>query len=95
MSIHSQSRGELVLVLVTILAAFGWIFAKESIVEMPPLLFMGIRFLLAGIILVMLGKRFFRGLNFANIKKAMMVGGLGVWLWGFGSQGLITVIIWG
>lgn len=44
-------RADLLLLLVTVLAASGWIFSKEALNGMPPLLFIGSRFLLAGLIL--------------------------------------------
>ncbi|WP_191602934.1 DMT family transporter [Marinomonas algicola] len=88
MTNHSQSRGEFVLVLVTVLAAFGWVFSKEAIASFPPLLFMGIRFFIAGIILVLLGKRFFRGLDKESVKKAVLVGAVGSASMGFWISGL-------
>jgi drug/metabolite transporter (DMT)-like permease len=43
------------LLLVTLLAASGWIFSKEALVGLPPLLFIGIRFLIAGAVLAASG----------------------------------------
>ncbi len=51
------SRGvsaDLLLVLVTILAAAGWVSAREVLLSTPPLLFMGVRFSMAGGLLLML-----------------------------------------
>ncbi|WP_417538443.1 DMT family transporter [Marinobacter sp.] len=41
-------KSDLLLVAVTLLAAVSWIFSKEAILLMPPLLFMALRFLVAG-----------------------------------------------
>ena len=45
-------QADALLLLVTALAAGGWIFSKEALAGMPPLLFIGTRFLLAGLILL-------------------------------------------
>lgn len=45
-------QADALLLLVTIVAAGGWIFSKEALAGMPPLLFIGTRFLLAGLILL-------------------------------------------
>lgn len=45
-------QADALLLLVTLLAAGGWIFSKEALAGMPPLLFIGTRFLLAGLILL-------------------------------------------
>ncbi|TNJ25451.1 EamA family transporter [Aeromonas sobria] len=42
----------LLMVLVTLLAAAGWIFSKEAIHELPPAAFIGSRFLLASLLLL-------------------------------------------
>lgn len=46
-----------VLVLVTLLAALGWIFSYHALQGLPPLLFIGIRFLCGGLILGAFGFR--------------------------------------
>lgn len=43
---------DLMLVLATLLAGIGWIFSKETIQEMPPLAFIGLRFTVAAFILL-------------------------------------------
>lgn len=45
-------QADALLLLVTLFAAGGWIFSKEALAGMPPLLFIGTRFLLAGLILL-------------------------------------------
>ena len=42
----------LLMVLVTLLAAAGWLFSKEAIRELPPAAFIGSRFLLAALLLL-------------------------------------------
>lgn len=77
-------KAELILVLVTIIAAFGWIFSKETLQGLPPLFFMGVRFLVAGFVLLLAGRKYFRRLNFHDIKGAMTVGlvlGAAMMLW--------------
>ncbi|MEL0621696.1 DMT family transporter [Marinomonas arenicola] len=70
----SHLKAEFILVFVTVLAGLGWIFSKEALAGLPPLFFMGARFLVAGFILVLAGRRFFYGLVWNDIKKAMLVG---------------------
>lgn len=67
-------KAELILVFVTVLAGLGWIFSKESLVGLPPLFFMGARFLIAGFVLVLAGRRFFNGLVWNDVKQAIQVG---------------------
>ena len=45
-------KADLILVGATLVAAAGWIFSKESLAGLPPLLFVGVRFLLAGVVLL-------------------------------------------
>lgn len=47
-------KADLLLVLVTLIAASGWIFTKEALAGFPPQLFMGVRFLAAGLIVGLL-----------------------------------------
>ncbi|WP_237154086.1 DMT family transporter [Oryzibacter oryziterrae] len=49
-------RHELMIVSATLLAAFGWFFSLNSLSEMPPMLFVGVRFLTAGIIVGVVGR---------------------------------------
>ncbi|WP_429022341.1 DMT family transporter [Aeromonas allosaccharophila] len=47
-----MNRTPLLMVLVTLLAAAGWLFSKEAIRELPPAAFIGSRFLLAALLLL-------------------------------------------
>ena len=51
MKIDKTLLSDLLLLLVTLLAAGGWIFSKEALQGVAPLSFLGIRFLLAGLLL--------------------------------------------
>lgn len=44
------------LVLVTLIAGFGWLCSKEVLRGMPPLLFLGVRFASAGVVLAVLAR---------------------------------------
>ncbi|NLQ17655.1 DMT family transporter [Marinomonas sp. M1K-6] len=67
-------KAELILVLVTILAGFGWIFSKEALAGLPPLFFMGVRFIIAGFVLFLAGQKYFKGLDWQDVKQASLVG---------------------
>jgi drug/metabolite transporter (DMT)-like permease len=67
-------KAELILVAVTIVAAFGWIFSKEALAELPPIFFLGVRFVIAGIVLFFVGARFFKGIRWQDLKGATLVG---------------------
>ncbi|WP_369832147.1 DMT family transporter [Motiliproteus sp. MSK22-1] len=63
------------MVLVTFIAASGWIFSKETLDGMPPWLFIGIRFSLAGIVLLFAGYRYWSLLSsVTNIKHCVQLG---------------------
>ena len=44
-------KSDLLLVVVTLFAAISWMFSKEAVLLMPPLMFMAARFLIAGTVL--------------------------------------------
>lgn len=67
-------KADLLLVLVTLLAACGWIFSKEALIGLPPILFIGLRFLLAGMTLTILGQRQLRQLSKRELLKASATG---------------------
>jgi len=67
-------KADLLLVVVTLLAAAGWIFSKEALQGLPPILFIGIRFLLAGLILALLGHKSFAKLSAKGLKRSLMTG---------------------
>jgi len=71
---NNHLKADLLLVVVTLLAAAGWIFSKEALQGLPPILFIGIRFLLAGLILALLGQKFFAKLSAKGLKRSLMTG---------------------
>lgn len=80
-------KADFYLVIVTLLAAISWMFSKEALSEMPPLLFIGSRFLLAGVFLALFSQRSLVGLNPKQWLASAQVGilfGLSMCLWIFG-----------
>lgn len=67
-------KSDLLLVTVTLLAAVSWIFSKEAILLMPPLLFMAVRFLVAGGFLAVFAWRPLSRLSRDQIKRGVGVG---------------------
>lgn len=67
-------KAELILVLVTILAGAGWIFSKEALMGMTPLFFISMRFLVGGLVLLLIGHRYFRGVKWEEIKPVILIG---------------------
>ncbi len=85
MALPAQIRADLVLLLVTLLAAFGWIFSKEALGELPPLLFIGLRFLLAGSVLLL-----FSGGGWQRISEQ----GIGSLVMGLGCLMAVALLCW-
>jgi drug/metabolite transporter (DMT)-like permease len=80
-------KADVILIIVTLLAAISWMFSKEAVNEMPPLLFIGSRFLLAGLFLALFSKRSLIGLNPKQWLASAQVGilfGMSMCLWIFG-----------
>lgn len=80
-------KADFYLLIVTLLAAISWMFSKEALSEMPPLLFIGSRFLLAGIFLALFSRRSLIGLNPKQWLASAQVGtlfGFSMCLWIFG-----------
>ncbi|PCI71469.1 MAG: EamA family transporter [Piscirickettsiaceae bacterium] len=89
-------KADLWLILVTILAAISWIFSKEAVLLMPPLLFISSRFLLAGLLLSIVGFKQIKQLNWHQFKQALFVGsvfavGMCFWIMGLYSGVSVTV----
>lgn len=83
----SPLRADLVLLCVTLLAAFGWMFSKETLAGLPPLLFMALRFFFAGLLLVSLSLRQLNRLNKKQWRLSAQVGmlqGIAMSAWVFG-----------
>jgi len=80
-------KADLVLLVVTLLAAAGWIFSKEALSGLPPFLFMGLRFLFGSFILMIPARRQIARLSTHQWKAAGLVGvlmGLAMSIWVLG-----------
>lgn len=67
-------RGELILLVVTILAASGWLFSKYSLQELPPAGFISVRFLAAALLFLPFAYPQLRRLSREQFKSAVTVG---------------------
>jgi len=80
-------KAELILILVTVIAASGWIFSKEALAGMPPLFFIAMRFFIGGTALLLIGKKYFRDVKWVDLKPIICIGavmGLGMLFWVIG-----------
>lgn len=87
MRISNTVKADGLLIVVTFLAAAGWLFSKETLATLPPLLFIGIRFLIAGATLFMFGHQSLGQLSRKNWREALGIGvlfGIAMMLWVFG-----------
>lgn len=71
---NKATQSDLLLIVVTLIAAISWVFSKEAISLMPPLLFMGLRFLLAAAFLACMGTKKLRQLTREHIVRSARVG---------------------
>ncbi len=71
---NKATQSDLLLIVVTLIAAISWVFSKEAISLMPPLLFMGLRFLLAATFLACMGTKKLRQLTREHIVRSARVG---------------------
>lgn len=83
-----ETQSDVLLIAVTLIAAISWMFSKEAIALMPPLLFMGLRFLLAAAFLACLGHQALRRLSMGHVLRSARVGLV------FGAVMLILEPIW-
>jgi len=67
-------QADALLLLVTLLAAGGWISSKEALAGMPPMLFIGTRFLLAGFILTLFAWPALRRMPARRVRRGAFVG---------------------
>ncbi|MED5387516.1 MAG: DMT family transporter [Pseudomonadota bacterium] len=74
MPINPSHKADLLLLGVTLLAAISWMFSKEAVLAMPPLLFMSLRFLLAATLLAMVAHGQLRRLNRYQVFRCLRVG---------------------
>jgi len=74
MPLSDTHKSDLLLVVVTLMAAISWMFSKEAVLLMPPLMFMALRFLLAGSVLAVIAWPSLRRLSLDQIKRSAGVG---------------------
>ncbi|MFO7992742.1 MAG: DMT family transporter [Marinobacter sp.] len=74
MPLSNTHKSDLLLVLVTLMAAISWMFSKEAVLLMPPLMFMAMRFLLAGSVLAVIAWPSLKRLSLDQIKRSAGVG---------------------
>lgn len=72
--VSNAVKADVLLVVVTLLAAISWMFSKEAVLLMPPLLFVAMRFLLAGVMLAMAGYSQLQAMNWDQYRQSVMVG---------------------
>ena len=72
--LSTHQKADLLLLLTTILAAAGWIFSREAVQGLAPLLFMALRFISAGLILAAVGWSAMRLFTRLQWKSACLVG---------------------
>ena len=89
MPIANTTKSDLLLVLVTLLAALGWILSREAVNAMPPLLFMSVRFILASAFLAWFARQQLPALGGAALLRSLRVGavfGIAMSLWVVGLK---------
>lgn len=74
MPLSNTHKSDLLLVVVTLMAAISWMFSKEAVLLMPPLMFMAMRFLLAGSVLAAIALPSLRRLSLDQVKRSAGVG---------------------
>lgn len=74
MALTDARKSDLLMVCVTLMAAISWMFSKEAVQLMPPLMFMAMRFLLAGSILAAFALPALATLNLDQLKRGAGVG---------------------
>lgn len=82
-------KADVLLVLTTLLAAAGWMFSKEALNGLAPLLFIALRFSSAGLLLAMLGLPTLRRLSTGQWRLAAWVGvwfGIAISFWILGLR---------
>ncbi len=84
MLLTKDKKAEIILVIVSLLAAAGWLFSREALFAMTPFFFMGSRFLLAAAIVAAMDLKGLTALTATHIRRALVTGtvlGLQILLW--------------
>lgn len=71
---NSERNATGILILATVLSAFGWIFSKETIQGLPPFGFVGLRFLIASLCLLPFCYKALVKASGKEIRSAALVG---------------------
>ncbi|APX92984.1 EamA family transporter [Halomonas sp. 1513] len=84
-------KADALLLAVTMMAAAGWIFSKEALEGLPPLLFIGTRFLLAAALLGLVGWRPLFALSAHQWRQAgavgvLFIGAITLWVLGLDAS---------
>ena len=84
-------KADALLLSVTMMAAAGWIFSKEALEGLPPLLFIGTRFLLAAALLGLVGWRPLLALSAHQWRQAgavgvLFIGAITLWILGLDAS---------
>lgn len=82
--LDTNTKADVYLLVVSILAALGWVFSKEALQGLPPLFFIGSRFLIAGLVLAFYSRKSLQRLTGQQARRAILLGGLfgtGIAIW--------------
>lgn len=90
MALSPSAKSDATLVLVTVIAAISWIFSKEAVLGMPPILFMAVRFFLAALCLAFVSAQHLQRLTGPLLRRSITVGvffgfGMATWVMGLAS----------
>ncbi|NRQ02520.1 DMT family transporter [Marinobacterium sp. xm-d-530] len=80
-------KSDLLMLLASLLAAISWIFSKEVLLGLEPILFMGCRFMLAGLLIALFARSELLLFTLRDLSRVTLVGvifaaGLGFWILG-------------
>ncbi|PSL16164.1 threonine/homoserine efflux transporter RhtA [Marinobacterium halophilum] len=87
--LSTHHKADLLLLLTTLLAAAGWIFSREAVQGLSPLLFMALRFISAGLVLALIGWSAMRIFTRKQWQSACLVGvffGIAMTFWILGLK---------
>lgn len=85
----TEWQADLALVIVTLLAAAGWIFSKEALAVFEPFSFVSVRFTCAGLVLGLFGWKIIRDLDATAWRQTLLVGvcfGVSIVFWVLGMH---------
>lgn len=89
MTLSNHVKADILLLITTVLAGAGWIMSKEALAGFAPLLFISMRFALAGLILMPFHAKALARLSYGQWKGCVLVGlffGCGMVFWVLGLK---------